>query len=229
MNKIIKRILLSSLLLLLFIPGTQTLAASKKTKALKAYSKFLAKHESKFLSTIPQYGYYSQTNSEKAQSAAYFLLVDLDKNGIPELVTRHIVGYKFSILYVYTYKNGKVKRVKNAAIFVDKTAPYVIQATTYTSAASGSGLTVFKCKKKHLHIGMMSGAGRDEYVCYMKNGKLKLYAHAQDHYYTDGNLYRYKGKIVSYAKYNSITKGCTNTLKDWMTNNNRAERKKKLK
>lgn len=223
---LIKRVLLLSLVLTLFL-AVPSLAASKKTKALKAYSKFLAKHESSFLNKIPSYGYYSQQNKENAQSAAFFLTVDLDKNGVPELVTQHVVGFKHSTLYVYRYKNGKVKRVKNRAIPRDRTEPYMIPAPTYTAATTWSGLNVWECKKKHLHIAMMSGAGRDEYIYYMKSGKLKLYAHSQEHFYTDGYKYNYKGKMVSAAKYNSATKGCIR--KGWMENNNAVGRKKKLK
>ena len=188
---LIKRVLLLSLVLTLFL-AVPTLAASKKTKALKAYSKFLAKHESSFLNKI-----------------------------------QHVVGFKHSTLYVYRYKNGKVKRVKNRAIPRDRTEPYMIPAPTYTAATTWSGLNVWECKKKHLHIAMMSGAGRDEYIYYMKSGKLKLYAHSQEHFYTDGYKYNYKGKMVSAAKYNSATKGCIR--KGWMENNNAVGRKKKLK
>ena len=223
---LIKRALLLSLVLTLLF-AIPTLAASNKTKALKAYSKFLAKHESSFLIKIPSYGDYSQKNKENAQSAAFFLTVDMDKNGVPELVTQHVVGFKHSILYVYRYKNGKVKRVKNRAIPRDKTEPYMIPAPTYTAATTWSGLSVWECKKKHLHIAMMSGAGRDEYTYYMKGGKLKLFTHAQEHYNTSGYRYSYKGKKVSAAKYNSAIKGCIS--KGWMENNNTFGRKKKLK
>ena len=222
-----KKILLVLLLVMLITPGTQVCAASKKGKALKAYSAFLARNESTFLSTVPRYGYFSKTNTENTQKADSFLIVDLDKNGIPELVTRHIVAYKNSLINVYTYKNGKIKKVKNYAAPRRDSAPYIIPAPTYTAPTSSWGLLVWKCKKKHLHVSMMSGAGSDEYIYYMKKGKLKLYAQNCDHYRVNGTYYKYKGKRVSAKKFSSVTKGCVN--KGWLVDNSAGTRASKLK
>lgn len=47
------------------------------------------------------------------QTARAFLLLDMDQDGLPELVVMHPDAYKSDRLYVYTYKSGNVVQVKN--------------------------------------------------------------------------------------------------------------------
>lgn len=200
---------------LLVIPSSSAMAASTRTKALKAYSKFLASHESTFLKRMPTYGYFRQVNNENRESADSFLTVDLDKNGIPELVTYHVLGYKNSTFNVYTYKKGKIKRLKE------------ILAPTYTAPTSWWGITVYACSKKHLHLSLMNGVGRDDYVYYISNGKLSKYAENDDHWYINENIYKVKGRKTTAAKYNKAVKGCVQ--KKSLVSNNSANRKNTLK
>lgn len=84
----------------ILLPGVHTQAASKKTKALKAYSKLLASDSIKF------------SDRGSANPTDYsFSLVYIDNNNVPELV---IWGNQPHSLYaVYTYRNGKAQYVEN--------------------------------------------------------------------------------------------------------------------
>ncbi|MCD7744179.1 MAG: hypothetical protein LUI13_02620 [Lachnospiraceae bacterium] len=93
--------------LLLFLP-VRAEAASSKTKALKAYKKFLAQ------STMT-WGEGSSTTV--TLSKCRFAVVYLDKNSVPELIlyagSNSVDGSDGSYL-IYTYKNGRVTFVARA-------------------------------------------------------------------------------------------------------------------
>lgn len=77
-------------------------AASQKSKAIKAYKQFLSK------SSIT----WTEGYTNVAASDCKFALVYIDKDSVPELVLKtdavsHAEGY----YQLYTYKNGKVKRL----------------------------------------------------------------------------------------------------------------------
>ncbi len=78
-------------------------------KACKAYRSYLAKNESKFKVVEGISGILIKRVTKKAAS---FLITDLDKNGIPELITWYNVAYKQNYAFIYTYKNKRVVRVK---------------------------------------------------------------------------------------------------------------------
>jgi hypothetical protein len=85
-------------------------AASKSKKALKSYKHFLSQNVSNF--DVVEGDFYT-TNKENYKKCSDFMVLDLDKNGISELVTYHPKGYKQGYLCVYTYRNGKIVRLKN--------------------------------------------------------------------------------------------------------------------
>lgn len=98
--KNILMLLCVALLAGILLPGVQTEAASKKTKALKAYKKLLASDSIEFSS-----------RGSVNPSDYSFALVYIDNNSVPELV---IWGNQPHSLYaVYTYKNGKAKFLQN--------------------------------------------------------------------------------------------------------------------
>ena len=99
------------LLLVLVCSSMTTQAASQRTKAMKAYSRFLEK------------GYYS--GRQRFYSLDSFTIADIDKNGIPELIT---TDNGIRIINVFTYKNGKVRCVEEWAGIVwenDRKGNYV--------------------------------------------------------------------------------------------------------
>lgn len=101
-RKALKKLALFTLLFVLTLLPTSAQAASQKTKALKAYKKFLNK------STVTLAGQTCQ------MSDAEFAVAYIDNNSVPELFLRANYKYgnnKFSIIALYTYKNGKMKRL----------------------------------------------------------------------------------------------------------------------
>ncbi len=130
-------------------------ATAKWKKAVKAYNTFLAKNQSKFK---VREGDFSNKNKESTKKSAYFNIVDLDNNGVPELVTYYNIAYKRANLYVYTYKKSKVSRLKSSEINVSYNA-------------NGS-YDIFICKKKHLHVHYNGGFISDHRIYTAKSGKL---------------------------------------------------------
>lgn len=100
-----------SLLLLfcvsLLIPSADAQAASTKSKAIKAYKKFLTQDTIRWGNDT----YYTAVPTKNCT----FSLVYIDNNSVPELVVKnnqditHVAGFGV----VYTYKNGKVQTVNN--------------------------------------------------------------------------------------------------------------------
>lgn len=68
------------------------------------YRRFLKRNESKF---VVEECDWDTVNSEDNKKSDCFLLVDLSKDGTPELVCNHPLGYKQDMLYVYYEKGGK--------------------------------------------------------------------------------------------------------------------------
>lgn len=101
---------------------TDASAASMSVKArsaMRAYSAFLAKNQSRFKSE--EYN-FKKNNSEKHTTASYFAVADLDGNGIQELIIIHPQAFKRVILRFYTYSGGKMVAFRNAhnrAAFID--------------------------------------------------------------------------------------------------------------
>ena len=124
-KRLIKRALLFSLMLTLLL-AVPTFAATKKTKALKAYSKMLSKKKLAILpiGTKMLVGDgYEKYNTKSKLSSAYFAIAYIDNDSIPELVVTKKENYSwkwggddfgtydFSLLAIYTWKKGKVRRI----------------------------------------------------------------------------------------------------------------------
>ncbi len=156
------------------------------------------------------------------------MIVDLDKNGVPELVVTHPVAYKEDNIYVYTYKSGKVAQVKD--VYGRKGE---LAAISINCQASGR-YEVYKCKKKHLHVIWNGGMdGTEETVYTMSQGKLKQYARANEVDISGGqnsNDYTYtlNGKKVTSQKYKAFIKKCGKSRTGFAPNT-KASRKKYLK
>ncbi len=98
-------------------------AASKKSKAIKAYKSFLVKERKK----KETYMYNGEYTIEK------FSLIYLDNNSVPELVTAKGSNYT-----VYTYKNGKVKKTDIDNIYnLDEYFSYYKKTGIYQRVGTG--------------------------------------------------------------------------------------------
>ncbi|MCD8013743.1 MAG: hypothetical protein LUG99_11295 [Lachnospiraceae bacterium] len=133
LNRIAKMSLFAILLAasLFLLPGKNVEAASTKTKALKAYSKLLAK------STIE----WGDTGYTMDLSECKFQIIYLDDNSVPELLiygpyTSTDLSSSYQVL-LYTYKNGKAKYV---AEFYSNVSYYkkkgIITDQLYTAAST---------------------------------------------------------------------------------------------
>lgn len=170
-----------------------------KKEVYKIYKKYLSKNQS-------NYNYEGRnSNTESYKTASAFFVVDLDKNGIPDLVTVHPMGWKYERLYIFTYKNGKVIKVN------DNTGKNIIEM----SHVANGMCWAYVCNKNHLHKGwnglnpINTSAASNELVYMIKNGKLKLLAKIDDNYTKNGKtIYTVNGRQVKKQKYKSATKNC---------------------
>ena len=194
------------LIVLLLTISYNASAATIRSKALKAYRNFLAKNESHY--SVQQGNWYGR-NTENYKKCWWFLLADMNNDNIPELITFHPYGYKQGGIYIYAYKNGKVKRlplVKNDAKTTIPGSKYEIFASTYTSASSWQGLTGYCCNKKHFHLHLMTGAGYIDQTYKVVNGKVRVIAEYELAMGKDRCWLN--RKKVSILKYNSFMKKC---------------------
>lgn len=203
-----------ALLVGILLPGIHTEAASKKKKALKAYTTFLKKHPSK-LKEIENKGYYDAGFSLEDKSYIdEFVLYDIDKNGVPELFAFTYVNFRHYIVKVYTCQGGKV----NVCKFADGT-----DAIFDNNAAANGSYTFSICKKGHIHNNFQGGIVSTANVYKASKGKLKTIFTYNELY---GNIAATKnGKEISEEKYKSYTKGCT-YRKLTSYENNKANRSK---
>lgn len=197
---------------------TDVYAASKRTKACKVYKSFLSKNESDF---VVEEGDFLTYNEESYEKSSSFMIVDMDKNGTPELVTYHPKGYKRGYIYIYTYKKGKVTRMKNSK------GRYV-EIDEFCNAAGY--YTTYACKKNHLHITWNGGwQGYHDYVYKVSKGKVKLYLEASEDDLEQTKKFRKNGKKISKKSYSSAVSKCGVLGKSVMVTNNKKNRKKYCK
>ena len=156
-QKVMLFLIMGVLLTAAAFPITSQAASAKWKKACKAYNTWLSKNNSKF--TAKEFD-FSTKNTENYKKADRFMIVDLDKNGVLELVVTHPVAYKSDNIYVYTYKSGKVAQAKDTFGRKGETA-----AVSINCQASG-GYEVYKCRKKHLHVDRKS-VGRERVCLYV--------------------------------------------------------------
>lgn len=217
-------VMMAALLITVFPVNAQA-ASAKWKKACKAYNSWLAKNSSKFKAREFD---FSTKNTESYKKADRFMLVDLDKNGVPELIVTHPIAWKDDVIYVYTYKSGKVVQVKDMDGRVGELA-----AVSISCQASGR-YEVYKCEKKHLHVIWNGGNdGTDETVYTVSKGKLKQYARANEvdifgNHNSEMYSYTLNGKKVTAKKYKAFVKKCGKD-RNYFVSNTKANRKKYLK
>lgn len=191
-------------------------AISKRAAACKAYKKFLKKNVSHY--TVEE-GDWESENKERRDKCWGFLLVDLNKDGIPELVTNHECGYKCGFLNVYVFKNGKVQHAttkKGKKVKID------------TSCNAAGWWYVYSCKKGHLHTEWQGGSiGQNKTIYNFKCGKLNKYLHGSwDELYKKYRFYK-NGKRITETKFNRLYAKCK--AKECLHKNTARNRKKYLK
>jgi hypothetical protein len=154
-------LLLMLVMTIAVFPLNAQAASSKKwTKACKAYKTWLAKNESTFEVTD-----FTNKNPESYKKTAYFNIVDLDGNGVPELITYHNICLKNADVYIFTYKGGKVTRVRDSS-----GKAFKVNTCYWANGSFGYWI----CKNSHLHIAYSGSFDRYEYVYSMKSGKVQM-------------------------------------------------------
>ncbi|MDY3249827.1 MAG: hypothetical protein SOX32_05700 [Candidatus Choladocola sp.] len=212
-----KWILMVAVFMMVFAGVMPVQAASAKwKKACQAYKTYLAKNESRFVAnTNTQY-----RNNESYRKTSCFMISDLDGNGVPELITLHCWGFRDSSVYVFSYKNGKVTRVKNTkGKYVD---------ISECSWANG-GYSTWICNRRHIHVKWSGFSGYHEYVYRMSGGKLKLYMERDVDNFIKKYRYTVNGKKVSKSSFNKQIKKCKHISKGEFVRNNKTNRSRYLK
>lgn len=107
----------------ILLPGVHAEAASKKTKALKAYNKLLASDSIR----------WNDDGMTSNPADCSFALVYIDNNNVPELVID--CGGPLLQYAVYTYKKGKAQYVTNTG----RGFGYYKKKGVFTGNATGMG------------------------------------------------------------------------------------------
>lgn len=185
--------------------NVQTLSQCKE-----AYYEFLAENESGFTAEM---GEFEKKNEESYQKASAFLLMDMDQDGMPELVVQHPDSYKSDRLYVYTYKSGEVVQMRNADGEEGESA-YI----NISSQANGS-YSVMGCGQNHLHVSWNApDFGRNDSIFTAKKGKLELYASMEEIDELGKDFHQIDGEEVERADYYVFWEGCGGELKELESN-----------
>lgn len=216
-KKIAVLFMFAVMLVAVCIPVPAQAKASKK-KAMKAYTKFLSKNESKFKATE---GDTATENSENYKKCSRFLLLDLNKDGIAELITYHDIAYKTGNLYVYTYKKRKVRLLK------DKYKNY---AKVPLNSSGGGSYSIFACSNGHLHVNWTGGyLGYSKSVYTVKKGKFKEYMYIGVSSRSNQKVCRINGKDVKAKKVKKKLKSCKKVTNGGMLTNSKSKRKQYVK
>lgn len=224
--------------------STQAQAASAKwEKACKAYNTWLSKNQSKYK--------YKGKNKESYKKTDSFMILDIDKNGVPELIAVHpkledsITNGAFErlegVVYAYTYKSGKVVQLNpsnqlkgilgNIGRKIYENGAYWFgNVRVYRPA--GEYASFYQCKKKHLHIVENSTGWTGEYfqnVFTIKKGK--MHRCASKYISGQSSLGPYKSyfmneKRSAAKKYGSFLKKCGKLKKIKVYPNTKTGRKK---
>jgi hypothetical protein len=185
-----------TIIMMLMIP-VQAEAKDTNAKALKEYKSFLAKNVSKFSS---EEGDFATQNSESYKKSSLFLLVDMNADGISELVTYHPDGWKSGFLYLYQYKNGKFTRIKTTKNKAAKISEVCTAQGWYDT---------YSCNKGHLHVRYEGGyVGYSETIYTLKNGKLNEYLYEEIDELYGTETYKKNGKKISQSKFKSLYSKC---------------------
>lgn len=198
-------------------------ASAKWKKACKAYNTWLRKNPSKFKDN----GDISKRNRKNYKKTDSFILADLDRDGVPELIASHPMSWKWSEIYVYTYKSGKVVQIKGVDGKKGKAA-----AISANSQANGF-YEVYRCKQKHLHVAYSGGMESFENTYTISKGKLKLYAKSREMgLFGENKEYMLNGKKSSNKKYQAVIKKCSTEnykVRKHLVRNTKTNRSKYLK
>ena len=211
--KIFKRTYLFSLILfsvlLTAMPCSAKAASAKWKKACKAYSTYLEKNESHYNMNYD----VTSFNPEGNNTIYSFMLVDLDKNGIPELLGIHYKNAKSALINAFTYKNGEVKKLKEF---------------TAVSTAQGSYVS-YICRQRHFHLNYEGGFVGYNYCAYkLKSGEFYLYAQKNYEAIIGRNTITVNGKKTTSSRYNTTVKKCTRDKNITYYRNTASNRKKYL-
>jgi hypothetical protein len=211
-------IILLLVLAIQFIVPTQVYAKTSASTVKKVYKKWLTKYESKY--TPEQMENPIEINSENNRYCSYFIIIDMNGDKIPELITNHWNGYKNEEVHVYTYKNGKIKELTKTGITADSTM--------------GGSASVALCSKKHLHKENYYGAlGADEVTYKLdKNYNLKKYLEYHE-VFNPGSIdnetlsvnYLKNNNTISEKQYNKLIGGCNKKYSLWKQNTKKERNK----
>ena len=149
------------------------------------------------------------------------MITDMDQDGIPELVTNHDIAYKMAHLSVYTFQDGKVKRLKL------KTDDGKLNYIDVSSNADGR-YEIYKDKKGYLHTDW-SGSGNERlhYSTYtIKNGSIWCYLSEEKDEWASPvkHICRINGKTSAAKKYLKKYKKLKKASDCWMVENNSENR-----
>lgn len=191
----------------------------KKSNYAKAYAAFLKKHPSK----SSKYFYDASYSPSDKSFVSSFFLYDMDKNNVPELFTYTNVNFRWHIVRVYTYKNGKVTAVKS-------TAGSKMEFDNCAVANGSYSLNI--CKKGHIHNSYTGGMASEEYVYKKSGSKIAPWLTYSSYNSWNGNYEsaQLQGGSITISKYNSLTKSCKNikitTYKNSSTNRTKLQKGK---
>ena len=175
--KIMRSLVFLLVIYVLFCNNTNAEAASKAKEAKIAYAKYLQ-------SVCPL-------------DENIFWLIDINKDNTPELITAWNEGYSsITIHCVYTFKNGKIKRLANT---IKKSS--VIRY--------GEGDISYNSRTKTIAIYDGGTSNNNSFYAIAQNGKLKKVGEIGYHWYDDNSTVRkpfLNGKWISKKKYNSTSK-----------------------
>lgn len=180
----------------------------QKVNYAKAYADFLKKHPSK---SSKYFGDASYNPSDKSYVNSFFLY-DIDKNNIPELFTYTTVNFRWHIIRVYTYQNGKVTAVKS-------TNGSKIE---FNNSAVANGIYNFNiCSKGHIHNNYAGSMSSTKCVYKKSGSKIDTWLIYNSYKiwndtFESAQLY---GNSIAINKYNSLTKSCKNIKITDYTNN----------
>ena len=211
-KKITKKSIWFAILLAMIViaaPGNKVQAASAKVKAMKAYGKFLAKHPAKDFGD--KYYDASFSSDDTSYITSYFLY-DMNKDRIPELITQTNVNFRWHIIRIYTYKNGKVTLCK----FADG------QDAVFDNNSSANGAYYFfVCKKGHFHNTYSGGMEDSEYIYKGTKKAVKLLmSRSEVKIMYPSMLTIKKGeKTISSVQYSKYTKNCSEKKMTSYSNN----------
>ena len=189
--------------------------AATEKKAQSAYDTFLKKHPSVEFGSAFYDASYQRSNKSYVNSYAIY---DLDGDKIPELITETPVNFRWFIVRIYTYKNGKVIAYKFSSG----------EKVEFDDCATANGeYYYYICKKGHLHNCWSGDSGTIHKVYSVKNKKLKEYlSYEEDEWIGTRSVTRY-GKSISKKKFEKLTKSCSKK-KILYKNNNYKDSVKKM-